>query len=1037
MSDIVSVLNGTVNGAAGAAQGREGTTIETFAISLAAGFVLFAVQVGIFLIIRNYLWAKRIFQPRSFLVSVKQRIKPPHNNPFKWIQDVVKIKTDPEVLEKAGMDAYFFLRYLSMCLKIFFPMALLVMPILIPLNVKQGKGQRVIVGVRYNVTGLDTLAWSNVSPRNTNRYWAHLWIAIVVIVWICFIFHRELTHYIQKRHEYLASLRHRLKASSTTVLIMDIPEKLCSEGALMELYGDFPGGVRRIWINRDFGTIVAKEKMRRRFENMLENAETNMMRLAVKRHRQRSTRCSTATSNALPQSEMEPIASESVCSDAQPAAPSVCERDLQHDIATKATWTEYLAPKQRSTMRIPRGASNFAAKIPLVGLFFSAKVDTIYYCRRELARLNREVEMDIESPESYPLNGSAFIQFNTQKAAQIACQSVADTSPSRMKRRIVEISPGDINWDSLNMSWRVRYVRIIGFLLLYALLLVLFGLIAFFTGILSKASTLSDSTSWLRWIQGLPSWLVSFIQGTLPPVIQVIVLSGPLPILIRAMTNQTRGLTTRQEGERSLQLWYLVFLIFELFIIPTISSGLTSIVDEIIHRPTSVPNILATDLPTSSNYYFSFLILQALSLSATSLLQTIRLFNFYVIGHANTPDSVFDKLSWTNRTRIGSNIPWYTTFAVIGMTAKRHIALKTLTWSGIVYSIVAPLILVFELITFGLFWLVIKNNLLYCVRSGDVDGGGLWFPNAISQTFTGLYFLEICLIGLFFLVRDAQDNVACDAQGIIMAVVLILTAVYHVWLMVHLGRLFKYAPLRLEAETNKLLLDTDERNAENSEERSALAETEKDSQYKETSPHHPNDPPMRDRNGDTISDLTRLPRRPTMASRKSHTSHRSGTEMQAQMREEAKSAREILARINRPLDEGRLRQLEKMLSEAETNTGNVLMPRRRDIEAQMMNDPISKIILQHNDELESLEPEERDMLISVAFTHPVLRAPRPCVWIPKDELGISDDEVRRTKAFSTYVDIENKGAFFDRRLKVQVNKPPPDMSEFALVMNEL
>ncbi|KAF2102348.1 DUF221-domain-containing protein [Rhizodiscina lignyota] len=987
MSDIVSVLNGTINGAAGSAQGKEGTTIQTFAISLASGFILFAVQGSIFLIIRNYLWAKRIYQPRSFLVPVKQRIKPPHNNPFKWILDVFKIKEDPDVLQKAGMDAYFFLRYLSMCLKIFFPMALIVMPILIPLNIKQGKDTRVIDQVRYNVTGLDKLGWSNVSPENTGRYWAHLVLAVVVIIWICYVFHQELAHYIKKRHEFLASPGHRLKASSTTVLIMDIPEKLCTDDALMDMYGDFPGGVRRIWLNRDFSALVNKDKLRRRLEDMLENAETNLIRMAVKKHKKASKRNNTAGSQASTQGESDPIAPETMTSDTERATKTICERDLQYDIATRAAWTEYLTPKQRSTMRIPRNENSFAAKIPLIGRLFTAKVDTIYYCRRELARLNRELETDVESIESYPLNRSAFIQFNTQKAAQLACQSVADTSPSHMKRRIVEISPGDINWDNLNLAWRVRYVRVIGFLVLYVLLLILFGLVAFFTGILSRASTLSDSTPWLGWIQSLPSWLISFIQGTLPPVIQVIILSGPLPILLRAMTNHTRGSTTGQEGERSLQLWYLIFLVFELFLIPTISSGLTSILRELIHQPTSVPNILATDLPTSSNYYFSFLVLQALSLSATALLQTIRLFNFYVIGHVNTPDSVFEKLSWTNRTRIGSNIPWYTTFAVI----------------GIVYSIVAPLILVFELITFGLFWLVIKNNLLYCVRTGNVDGGGLWFPNAINQTFTGLYFMEICLIGLFFLVRDTHDKVACDAQGVIMAVVLVLTVLYHIWLWVHLRQLFKYAPVRLSTESKDeskdLLANDEECDVDEPEEAPAPAGAEKSAEDKEPSPR-PDNPPTNDGDSDTISDM-------------------------------------ILARINRPLNETRLRELEKTLGETETNIGNYLMPRRKDIEAQMMNDPISKIILQHNDELETLEPEERDMLVSVAFTHPVLRSPRPCVWIPMDDLGVSDDEVKRTKAFTAHVDIENKGAFFDRKLKVQVNKPPPDMSEFALVMNEL
>jgi hypothetical protein len=673
MSGITSILNGTVNGAAGSAQGRAGTTITTFAISLAAGFVLFAVQFSIFLIIRNYLWAKRIYQPRSFLVPVKQRIKPPHNNPFRWLFTVFKIKEDPEVLEKAGMDAYFFLRFLSMCLKIFTPMAIIIMPILIPLNVKQGKGTNTISGVTYNITGLDTLAWSNVSPANTSRYWAHLILAVGVVGWVCFMSHQELSHYITKRKQFISSLGHRLKASSTTVLIQDIPENICNEEALEELYGDFPGGIRRIWINRDFTILVNKDKLRKHYEDLLENTETDLLRKVAKQSRKvKSRQSGKSTQEASEQMGPEGQSEEGQTSNPArpemgPPTPATCQRDLEYDLETKAAWTGFLTPKQRKMMRIPKDGHTAAAKIPLVGRLFTTKIDTIYYCRRELARLNKEIELDAKTPDAYPQNLSAFVQFNTQKAAHLACQSVADTEPRHMRRRLVEISPADINWPSLNLSWRSRYLRLVGFLVLFTVLLFAFGLISFFTGILSRIDTLAGSTSWLKWIGGLPPWLLSFIQGTLPPVIQVIVLSGPLPILLRLLTNRTRGATTGQEGERSLQLWYFIFLVFELFIIPTISSGLTSIVEELIRTPTSVPNILATNLPTAANYYFSFLILQALSLSATSILQTIRLFKFYVIGHVNTPDSVFQKLSWTNFTRIGSNIPWYITFAVIGM----------------------------------------------------------------------------------------------------------------------------------------------------------------------------------------------------------------------------------------------------------------------------------------------------------------------------------------------------------------------------------
>lgn len=629
-------------------------------------------------------------QPRAFLVPLKNRVKPPPNNPFKWLWTVFKTEEDPEVLQKAGMDAYFFLRYLSMCLKIFFPMALIILPILIPLNVVDGKSTNFIGGTHYNVTGLDTLAWSNVSPEHTNRYWAHLILAVGVIVWVCFIFHQELMHYILKRQEFLSSPSHRLKASSTTVLITDIPNELCTVEALTELYDDFPGGLRRIWINRDFNTLVDKAKLRNKYEGLLEDAETNLIRKVIKTHRQRQKRQEvetakhptsnlekqvaneTSTKNevaSLPdnsRSEHDVIVPREKIQD--PATLAACKSDLQFDMASNAAWTTYVAPKQRQTMRIPQGSHTAAFKIPLVGRFFSTKVDTIYYCRRELARLNVEIEADIEAAEACSQNNSAFIQFNSQKAAHLACQSVADIMPRQMTQRTVEISPADINWSNLGLSWRARYLRMISFVIIFILLVFVFGVISFFTGILSRVSTLSGSTSWLHWIDTLPKWLLSFIQGTLPPVIQVILLSGPLPIILRALTNHTKGSTTGSQGERSLQLWYFIFLLVELFVIPTISSGLTSVVESLLHDPfgTSVPQILATNLPTAANYYFSFLILQALSISASSILQTIRLLNYYVFGSVNTPDALYEKLSWTNRTRIGSNIPWYTTFAVIG-----------------------------------------------------------------------------------------------------------------------------------------------------------------------------------------------------------------------------------------------------------------------------------------------------------------------------------------------------------------------------------
>jgi hypothetical protein len=58
--------------------------------------------------------------------------------------------------------------------------------------------------------------------------------------------------------------------------------------------------------------------------------------------------------------------------------------------------------------------------------------------------------------------------------------------------------------------------------------------------------------------------------------------------------------------------------------------------------------------------------------------------------------------------------------------------------------------------------------------------------------------MEVCLIGLFFLVRNTDDEVACKGQAICMIVVLILTAGYQILLNEAFSPLIRYLPITLE-----------------------------------------------------------------------------------------------------------------------------------------------------------------------------------------------------------------------------------------------
>ena len=81
--------------------------------------------------------------------------------------------------------------------------------------------------------------------------------------------------------------------------------------------------------------------------------------------------------------------------------------------------------------------------------------------------------------------------------------------------------------------------------------------------------------------------------------------------------------------------------------------------------------------------------------------------------------------------------------------------------------------------TFGLIYFAYLHNLLY-VYDQTIDTGGMVFPRAIWQSFTGIYILEICMTGLFG-IRGAYP------QLVLFAITIPITAVYQIVLQGKIG----------------------------------------------------------------------------------------------------------------------------------------------------------------------------------------------------------------------------------------------------------
>ena len=609
-------------------------------------------------------------------------------------------------------------------------------------------------------------------------------------------------------------------------------------------------------------------------------------------------------------------------------------------------WKQYITEKERPTMRLPLVA--WLPALPLIG----KKLDTIYYCRKELARLNLEIEMDQETPERYPLMNSAFVQFNQQVAAHMACQAVSHHVPQYMCPRHIEVSPNDVIWGNMKMQWWERYIRSGLITVATGGLIIGWAFPVAFVGFISQVNYLADTFQWLEWLKRLPVSALGLISGVLPPVLLAI-LMAVLPLILRLFA-RIQGCHTGMAIERSVQGMYFAFLFIQVFLVVSISSGITTVIEKISEQPFAAPEILARNLPKASNFFFSYLLLQALSVSGAALLQIATLFTNFVLAPFvdTTARDKFNRATHLMEIKWGTFFPVYTNLACI----------------GIVYSVISPLILVFNMITFSLFWIVYRYNLLFVVNF-RFDTGGLLFPQAINQLFTGIYVMEVCLIGLFFLVRDAQGRVACAPHGIIMIVATIFTVIFQYMLNQAFGPLLTYLPITLEDDA--AIRDEEFAREQDAERRKHLLGGQEHA-------------------GANLNELL-------------------------EARERAES------------DGIELRTMDASQTRRDPDSaGDGSL-------AGSGDKPAVELFQNIADEIEDLTPEERDRLVARAFQHPAIRAKRPVIWIPRDDLGVSDDEIRRTMKLSDKVWISNEYAGLDARCRVKYSRSPPDFDMRDLV----
>ncbi|GAB4826544.1 hypothetical protein Ancab_033438 [Ancistrocladus abbreviatus] len=144
-----------------------------------------------------------------------------------WMPDALRMPEE-ELIEHVGLDSAAYLRIYLLGLKIFVPITVLALAILVPVNLTNST--LALANVTYS--DVDKLSISNI-PLGSQRFWAHVVMAYAFTFWTCYVLAKEYERIATLRLQFLASERRHL--DQFTVLVRNIPPN--SDESISELSG--------------------------------------------------------------------------------------------------------------------------------------------------------------------------------------------------------------------------------------------------------------------------------------------------------------------------------------------------------------------------------------------------------------------------------------------------------------------------------------------------------------------------------------------------------------------------------------------------------------------------------------------------------------------------------------------------------------------------------------------------------------------------------------------------------------------------------
>ncbi|CCD25992.2 Csc1p NDAI_0G02170 [Naumovozyma dairenensis CBS 421] len=640
---------------------------------------------------------------------------------FGWLINLFQI-TDKHVLEYAGLDAFVFLCFFKMCIKLLATYCVFAILIISP--------------IRYHFTGqYDDGSDNNNSylgmtnsfvkrhltisqdipieaPERANLYlWMYVIFTYLFTFLAIYMLISQTKLIVNTRQIYLGRQN---TLTDRTIRLSGIPIELRDKQALKNRIEQLKiGTVSSITICREWGPL-----------NRLFHYRKNVLKELELKYAE----CPSSLRNRNYESNVEYYPLGRNTTDPSNMAP---------DSGTTNTNT---AVTDRVIANVPQGGRErpeednvLYSEVRLgerptirTGLFglFGEKIDAIDHLEKQLKFIDEEI---IEARKKhFSATPTAFVTMDSVANAQMAAQAVLDPRVHYFITRLAP-APHDIKWDNVCLSRKERLTKIYSVTVFIGISSIFLIIPVSYLATLLNLRSISKFWPSLGKILKEHRWAENIVTGLLPTYLFTLMNVG-IPYFYEYLTSR-QGLVSYSEEEISLVSKNFFYIFVNLFLVFTLA-GTASNYWGYLSDTTKIAYQLATSVKEMSLFYVDLIILQGIGMFPFKLLLAGSLIGFPLVKiQAKTP---------RQRNEL-YNPPIFN----FGLQLPQPILILIIT---LLYSVMSTKLLVSSLVYFIIGFYVYKYQLIYATDHLPHSTGKVW-PLIFRRVIVGILLFQLTMTG--------------------------------------------------------------------------------------------------------------------------------------------------------------------------------------------------------------------------------------------------------------------------------------------------